>query len=218
MAHDIMFQVFYNPNTKEVYTNDKGVVLEYDDESAGMVKELADKGYYCMNVVDSRFVMLDSEFNNVFDKFCLVYGEHFCVCDMCGQMFLQDDLTFTEKGAPYCNDCYNLSEEKYNKYFQFQGLEIVSRGDYEGLPIPMYGVEFTDDQMNELARLIYQMLNSNYRYSHKDLEDYFNHNNPNKDEDLDMAFWKEMEEIAVQMGMRYYEDMTEEEYNELNQK
>ena len=111
MAHDIMFQVFYNPNTKEVYTNDKGVVLEYDDESAKMVKELADKGYYCMNVVDSRFVMLDSEFNDVFDKFCLVYGEHFCVCDMCGQMFLQDDLTFTEKGAPYCNDCYNLTEE-----------------------------------------------------------------------------------------------------------
>lgn len=114
MAHNIMFQVFYNPNTKEVYTNDKGVILEYDDDSAEMVKELADKGYFCINVVDSRFPIYDSEFNDVFDKFCLVYGEHFCVCDMCGQMFLQNDLTFTDNGAPYCNDCYNLSEEEYN--------------------------------------------------------------------------------------------------------
>ena len=217
MAHNIMFQVFYNPNTKEVYTNDKGVVLEYDDASVEMVKELADKGYYCMNVVDSRFLILDSEFNNVFDKFCLVYGEHFCCCDSCGEMFLQDDLSFSDKGAPYCSKCYERYET-YDVYFQCLGLDIVSRGDYEGMSMPMYAGEFDDDQMNELARLIYQMLNSNYGYTEEDLEDYFNHNNPNKDEDLDNAFWKEMEEIAVQMGMRYYEDMTDEEYNELKQK
>ena len=40
----------------------------------------------------------------------------------------------------------------------------------------------------------------------------------NINEDLDMAFWREMEEIAVQMGMRYYEDMTDEELEEISKK
>lgn len=212
MAHNIMFQVFYNPNTKEVYTNDKGVVLEYDDDSAEMVKELADKGYFCINVVDSRFPIYDSEFNDVFDKFCLVYGEHFCCCDSCGKMFLQDELSFTDDGAPYCSKCYERYET-YDIYFKHLGLDIISRGDYEGLPIPMYAGEFDDSQMRKLAEKIYLCLTNEYRYTDRELEKYFNDQTANKDDELDDAFWKEMEEIAVKMGMRYYEDMTEEEYN-----
>ena len=212
MADNIMFQVFYNPNTKEVYTNDKGVVLEYDDVSVEMVKELADKGYFCINVVDSRFPIYDSEFNDVFDKFCLVYGEHFCCCDSCGEMFLQDELSFSDKGAPYCSKCYERYEI-YDIYFKHLGLDIISRGDYEGMSMPMYAGEFDDSQMRELAEKIYLCLTNEYGYTDKELEKYFNDQTANKDEDLDDAFWKEMEEIAVQMGMRYYEDMTEEEYN-----
>lgn len=214
MAQDIMFQVFYNPNTKEVYTNDKGVVIECEECSKETIKELADKGYFCINVVDKRYPIYDTEFNDVFDKFCLVYAEHFCHCDSCGEMFLQDELSFTDKGAPYCSKCYERYET-YDVYFQCLGLDIVSRGDYEGLPCPMYAGEFDDEKMSELARLIYQMLNSNYRYTNKELEKYFNDPSANVDEDLDNAFWKEMEEIAVRMGMRYYEDMSEEEYNNL---
>lgn len=217
MAHNIMFQVFYNPNTKEVYTNDKGVVLEYDDETAEMVKELADKGYFCINVVDRRFPIYDSEFNDVFDKFCLVYAETFCYCDRCHKLFLQDDLSFTDEGAPYCSKCYELYET-YDTYFHCLGLDIVSRGDYENMPAPMYAGEFDDEKMAELARLIYQMLNSNYGYTDKELEKYFNDMSANVDEDLDIAFWNEMESIAVQMGMRYYEDMTDEEYEEISKK
>ena len=212
MAHNIMFQVFYNPNTKEVYTNDKDVVLECEECSKETIKELADKGYFCINVVDSRFPIYDSEFNDVFDKFCLVYGEHFCCCDSCGEMFLQDELSFTDDGAPYCSKCYERYET-YNIYFKHLGLDIISRGDYEGLPIPMYAGEFDDSQMRELAEKIYLCLTNEYRYTDKELEKYFNDQTANKDDELDDAFWREMEEIAVQMGMRYYEDMTEEEYN-----
>ena len=114
----------------------------------------------------------------------------------------------------YCSKCYDYYET-YEVYFHCLGLPIVSRGDYEGLPCPMYAFEFDDDQMSELARLIYQMLNSQYGYTDRELEKYFNDQTANIDEDLDKAFWKEMEEIAVQMGMRYYEDMSEEEYKEV---
>jgi hypothetical protein len=86
------------------------------------------------------------------------------------------------------------------------------------MPAPMYAGEFDDDKMTELARLIYQMLSSNYGYTDKELEKYFNDMSANVDEDLDIAFWREMEEIAVQMGMRYYEDMTDEEYEEISKK
>ena len=81
---------------------------------------------------------------------------------------------------------------------------------------PMYAGEFDDDKMTELARLIYQMLTSNYGYTDRELEKYFNDTSANIDEDLDMAFWREMEEIAVQMGMRYYEDMSDEEFENVS--
>ena len=100
-------------------------------------------------------------------------------------------------------------------YFQCLGLDIVSRGDYEGMSSPMYAGEFDDDKMTELAEKIYLCLTNEYRYTDKELEKYFNDMSANVDEDLDNAFWREMENIAVNMGRRYYEDMTDEEYQEI---
>jgi hypothetical protein len=202
---DVMFQVLYNPITKEVYTNPEGnvydIILTIDDD----MKHLLNEGYIIKEVTE----------NGIEDT--LNYAETFCYCDRCGKLFLQDDLSFTDEGAPYCSKCYELYET-YDTYFQCLGLDIVSRGDYESMPAPMYAGEFDDDKMTELARLIYQMLSSNYGYTDKELEKYFNDMSANVDEDLDIAFWREMEEIAVQMGMRYYEDMTDEEYEEISKK
>ena len=199
---DVMLRVLYNPTTKEIYTNLEGnvydIIITIDDD----MKHLLNEGYVIKEVTD----------NGIEDT--LSYAETFCYCDRCGKLFLQNDLSFTDEGAPYCSKCYEL-HETYDTYFQCLGLDIVSRGDYESMPAPMYAGEFDDDKMTELARLIYEMLNSNYGYTEKELTDYFSDNNPDKDEDLDMAFWREMEEIAVQMGMRYYEDISEEEYNNL---
>ena len=202
---DVMFRVLYNPTTKEIYTNPEGnvydIILTIDDD----MKHLLNEGYIIKEVTENG---IDDTLN---------YTETFCYCDRCGKLFLQDDLSFTDEGAPYCSKCYELYET-YDIYFQCLGLDIVSRGDYESMYCPMYAGEFDDEKMTELARLIYQMLNSNYGYTDRELEKYFNDPSANIDEDLDMAFWREMEEIAVQMGMRYYEDMTDEEFEEISKK
>jgi hypothetical protein len=114
--------------------------------------------------------------------------------------------------------CKILNNNLYNTYFQCLGLDIVSRGDYESMPCPMYAGEFDNDKMAELAEKIYLCLTNQYRYTDKDLEKYFNDQTAKIDYDLDMVFWREMENIAIEMGMRYYEDMTDEEYNEINKK
>ena len=202
---DVMFRVLYNPTTKEVYTNPEGnvydIILTIDDD----MKHLLNEGYIIKEVTENG---IDNT---------LSYVETFCYCDSCGKLFLQDDLSFSDEGAPYCSKCYERYET-YDVYFQYLGLDIVSRGDYEGMSCPMYAGEFDDEKMTELARLIYQMLSSNYGYTDRKLEKFFNDMSANIDEDLDIAFWREMEEIAVQMGMRYYEDMTDEEYEEISKK
>jgi hypothetical protein len=210
---DVMFRVLYNPKTKEVYTNPEGNVYEFNfiSELKTAMKDYPD----IKNAMDNGYIVKEVTENGIEDS--LNYAETFCYCDKCGKLFLQDDLSFTDKGAPYCSKCYELYET-YDTYFQYLGLDIVSRGDYESMPAPMYAGEFDDDKMTELARLIYQMLSSNYGYTDKELEKYFNDMSANVDEDLDIAFWREMEEIAVQMGMRYYEDMTDEEYEEISKK
>jgi hypothetical protein len=210
---DVMFRVLYNPKTKEVYTNPEGNVYDFTFLSE---LENATKNYPDVkNAMDNGYIVKEVTENGIEDS--LNYAETFCYCDKCGKLFLQDDLSFTDEGAPYCSKCYELYET-YDTYFQYLGLDIVSRGDYESMPAPMYAGEFDDDKMTELARLIYQMLNTNYRYTDKELEKYFNDMSANVNEDLDIAFWREMEEIAVQMGMRYYEDMTDEEYEEISKK
>lgn len=214
---DVMFRVLYNPRTKEVYTNPKGDVFEFYSISELKtatknypdIKNALDNDYEVFAVVENYTPILNSSFDDVFNKHCLVYSETFCHCDRCGKLFLQDVLSFTDKGAPYCSKCYELYET-YDTYFQCLGLDIVSRGDYEGLPIPMRSSDFSDDKMAELAKRIYLTLTNEYGYTDRELENYFNDTSANVDEDLDMAFWKEMEEIAVQMGMRYYEDIDNE--------
>lgn len=107
---------------------------------------------------------------------------------------------------------------KYDTYFQCVGLDIVSRGDYESLPFSMYAGEFDDEKMQKLADEIYHSLRYEYGYSEDELHDFFT--NPDARENVKMSghFWIEMETIAVNMGMRYYEDMTEEEYNAISEK
>ena len=219
---DVMFRVLYNPNTKEVYTNPGGDVYEFNSISGLKtatknypdIKNAMDNGYEVFAVVENYTPVLNSSFDDVFNKHYLVYAETFCYCDRCGKLFLQDDLSFTDDGAPYCNKCYERYE-KYDVYFQCLGLDIVSRGHYEGMSSPMYAGEFDDDQMTELAKKIYLCLSNEYRYTDKELEKYFNDQTAKIDYDLDMAFWREMENIAIEMGMRYYEDMTDEEYNKI---
>ena len=103
------------------------------------------------------------------------------------------------------------------KYFEVNGMAIVSRIDYESLPCAMYAMEFDDEKMQRLATLIYNSLLVNYHIDEKTLKEYFSEDRDNVEdvEDIDDAFWREMEECAVYLRMRYYEDMSVEEYTEI---
>ena len=222
---DVMFRVLYNPNTKEVYTNPEGNVYEFNFISELKtaikdypdIKNAMDNGYEVFAVVENYTPILNSSFDDVFNKHYLVYDETFCYCDRCGKLFVQDNISFTDNGAPYCNKCYTL-HETYDTYFQYLELDIISRGDYESMPCPMYAGEFDDKKMTQLAKDIYLTLTNEYGYTDKELEKYFNDKSSNIDEQLDTNFWCEMENIAVQMGMRYYEDMTDIEFANISKK
>lgn len=111
-----------------------------------------------------------------------------------------------------------MANVNYDTYFQCKGLDIVSRGDYESMISPMYAGEFDDEKMQNLAEEIYQSLRYEYEYSDDELHEFFTNPDACENEKMSGHFWIEMETIAVNMGMRYYEDMTEEEYNTISEK
>lgn len=84
----------------------------------------------------------------------------------------------------------------------------VTRGDYEGLPDPMCAWRWTDEQMKALADAIsrefdYEDIYNTWKDVGESEEGIF--------EELNSAWWHVMETSAINLGMRYYEDFTEEE-------
>lgn len=86
----------------------------------------------------------------------------------------------------------------------------ITREDYESLPCAMYAMEFTNAQMQELVEKIANVLSSQYGYTEYEISCL--EEDSQKLEDYYDAFWREMENAALDMGMRYYEDMSDEEY------
>ncbi len=88
-------------------------------------------------------------------------------------------------------------EEILYKEFRVNDRFTITRGDYEGFPCAMVAYNWTDEQMEELAKEV-----------GKELEgcEYLN------SEDCEDDFWATMENVAVRKGMQYYEDLSEEEY------
>ena len=106
-----------------------------------------------------------------------------------------------------------LAQAMPNRFFGFDGLDIISREQYETLPCGMYAYGFTDEQMQQIAQEIYDTLHSQYGFDKNQLREYFTDYDP--DSEIDDPFWREMEDIAVKMGMVYYDDMTDEEYQKI---
>ena len=85
------------------------------------------------------------------------------------------------------------------------GSILITREDYESMPCAMCATEFSDKSMQTLVNKLHDVLTYQYGYTeHKinNLED-----GSEEMEDFDNAFWREMENIAVDMGMRYYDDI-----------
>ena len=90
----------------------------------------------------------------------------------------------------------------YNKEFNTGFQEYtIARGDYESMPCPMKTSDFDDEKMQKLADIIGAQMKL---YN-------FDEESPDYEDDVEDAFWREMEECAVAMGMTYYEDEVDEE-------
>ena len=92
----------------------------------------------------------------------------------------------------------------YNVYFQVKGVSVISRGDYENLPISMCTKEVSNETMQKIADEIFNTLTTNY--DEADVIAYFESELEDSElwDDIDEDFWKEMENIGIDNGITYY--------------
>jgi len=102
--------------------------------------------------------------------------------------------------VPYI-ECY-----LYNVYFQVKGVNVISRGDYENLPISMCTKEVSNETMQKIADEIFNTLTTNY--DEADVIAYFESELEDSElwDDIDEDFYKEMESIGINNGITYYEN------------
>ena len=85
------------------------------------------------------------------------------------------------------------------------GSISLTREDYESMPYAMCATEFSDKSMQTLVNKLHDVLTFQYGYTEDKI--YNLEEGSEEMEDFDNAFWIEMENIAVDMGMRYYDDI-----------
>lgn len=92
---------------------------------------------------------------------------------------------------PNSHECYNISRYLFE----------------EGFSCPMVACCWTDERMVELAELIGKNFQMSYPPS-----DY---SYQGQAEDIREEYYRVIQESAVSMGMKYYEDLSEQAYNNL---
>lgn len=88
-----------------------------------------------------------------------------------------------------------IISKKFNVVENFS----LTRGEFEGFPCPMVACLWNDEQMQKLA---------------DDVKREFVYNVPTTEEDweeLTDQWYRVIENCALNLGMRYYEDLTNEE-------
>lgn len=88
--------------------------------------------------------------------------------------------------------------EFYTKEFK-KGRTSVARRDFEEMPCPMDTYDFTDEDMELLVDTV-----------HTSMVQMFGRAYDLTDDDVSSTWWSELEDVAVRMGMNYYEDYVEE--------
>lgn len=97
-------------------------------------------------------------------------------------------------------------DEVMDKYFHSNGIRICRR-DYEHFSCPLCACEFSDKQMKKLADNIANELMFKYGYSEEDITRMFDKYDTDECEDFNDLVFQVIENCAVDMGMRYYDDM-----------
>ena len=102
------------------------------------------------------------------------------------------------------------------------GKSTISRQDYEDLIIPMIAEELSDEQMQKLVDEINLSMRADYSDEELGwLEKYRGNGNGLTQEQVNFADkmsereFEYFETCARKFGMRYWEDLDEDEYNEL---
>ncbi len=113
----------------------------------------------------------------------------------------------------------------YLKEFKSQYGDItITREDYEDCTLPMIAVEFSDEQMQKLVDNINLSMRSDYDAEQLAwLWAYRNLGAENGLTDEQIRFADKMSErefeyferCATELGMRYYEDLDDEEFDEI---
>jgi hypothetical protein len=114
---------------------------------------------------------------------------------------------------------FNESNDQ-EKEFSYKGV-VITRYDYESLPMPMAASKLDDETMQKIAEDIYYML-LDHGWEDKDIDRYLGRNldelEDENDRDANMIkedFWEYMENAAVANGMEYYSEMEDgDEYME----
>ena len=98
-------------------------------------------------------------------------------------------------------------------YYSYRGIS-VSRADWESASCAMYCDEISDEDMGEIPQRLYNILVNAFGTSA--VQNYIEKGEKYKDFDIiDEVRWSEEESLFLEFGGRYYEDMSDEEYDNL---
>lgn len=98
-------------------------------------------------------------------------------------------------------------------YYSYRGIS-VSRADWESASCAMYCDEISDEDMEKIPQRLYNILVD--AFGTREVQNYIEEGEEYKDfYEVDDFRSKEEENLFLEYGGRYYEDMTDEEYDNL---
>ena len=101
-------------------------------------------------------------------------------------------------------------------YYSYRGIS-VSRADWESASCAIYCDEISDEDMEKIPQMLYNILVDVFGTSA--VQNYIAKGEEYKDfDEIDEVRWREEESLFLEFGGRYYEDMTDEEYDNLPKK
>lgn len=130
-------------------------------------------------------------------------------CPYCkGETLIPYDTELTLKAVPdelvrklQCYDCGNTFTDVYKVVYRHTVLADAKdlRHCLEGLPCPICTGGYTDEQLYELYKELDDIMQANFGSTYK--------TNTELEDKIQAAWWKYLEELALERGMQYYEDL-----------
>jgi hypothetical protein len=95
----------------------------------------------------------------------------------------------------------------HNIYFKVDGVNVISRSDFESLSMPLDTTNVSNETMQNIANELYHTLATNF--GAENTKKYFNQEDIDEEnvwDDIDEQYWHLMEVFAVDNGITYYEE------------